>query len=158
MKYKANAPIESAAQQEQHQSARSGHCVRAPVNTQDVFFRASGTRSGANSASPIGRPSRFGKDHSTSAGIEARGWLALRAGVLRRAVSQSARPMLHRALARSLQAAHLRAAIGKSQCSSTAAPCFSQVVAQLHNSSFRIAVQPNHSLNRTHCGGPAFGL
>ena len=118
MKYKANAPIESAAQQEQHQSARSGHCVRAPVNTQDVFFRTSSTRGGANSASPIGRRSRFGKDHSTSAGIEAGGWLALRAAVLRRAVSQSARPRPHRSLAQSSRAALLRPANRKGQCSS----------------------------------------
>ena len=37
-------------------------------------------------------------------------WLALRAGVLRRAVSESARPAMHRAIVRSLRAAQTRCA------------------------------------------------
>ena len=148
----------STAPQKQHQSTRFGHCNWHAVNAQEVYFHASRTQGTASSANPTGHSSRFGRGHSTSTSFEARSWLALRASVLRRAVSQSARPFrtLHLHGQRG-PLFFLRTAIRKGQCSS-AAPYFNPVVAQLHNSSFASAVQPNHSLNRTHCGGPSFGL
>ena len=83
-------------------------------------------------------------------------WLALRAGVLRRAVSQTARPVLRpQAKAKFALAAQryghappvtVQASLSRQQ----------ECRVSLKHTMFH-AVWPNHSLNRTYCGGPAFG-
>ena len=88
-------------------------------------------------------------------------WLALRAGVLRRAVSPTTRPMLHRrppsvTVGRDASQ-HLRGVHTKA--------CFRVFGSMFKDKSFRSAtllgnatlhhaktLLPNHSLNRTHCG------
>ena len=112
--------------------------------------------------------------------------LALRAGVLRRAVSHSARPMLRNATS--------SVSVGRSPCTTarTAPPkrsgnqysngsCLARIwlqaarAVQPNHKRFvnsnanglllthvwlqaARAVRPNHSLNRTHCSVPSFGL
>ena len=98
----------------------------------------------------------FSKSHVYFKVNEASCWWALRASVLRRAVSQSTRPAMHRAIVRSFRAARTRCAswqdlrswsennliVPRPKCSAPKGQ----------------AVTPNHSLNRTHCGVPSFGL
>ena len=84
--------------------------------------------------------------------------LALRASVLRRAVSLSARPVKHRAIVRSLRAAQTRCASWQG-LRTWPEKLNNSTVPHLKCSAPKgQAVTPNHSLNRTHCGGPSFGL
>ena len=81
-------------------------------------------------------------------------WLALRASVLRRAVIHSARPILRNATS--------SVSVGRSSCSATANLITKRLGGTNASSSPLIvirrqaaqAVRPNHSLNRTFCGGP----
>ena len=90
--------------------------------------------------------------------LEVRRWLALRASVLRRAVSQLARPLLHLSAAsampgRSNQAAHTTSPHEPLSLSGALA-----LPPRAIGVSWACGAQPNHSLNRTHCGVPPFGL
>ena len=80
------------------------------------------------------------------------GWLALRAGVLRRAVSSSVRPLLHRGTC-SVSVGHmpLRSspwAKASSSCAVVLPACLA-IAVQVGS---RPQMRPNRSLNRTHCG------
>ena len=80
------------------------------------------------------------------------GWLALRAGVLRRAVSSSVRPLLHRGTC-SVSVGHmpLRSspwAKASSSCAVVLPACLA-IAVQVDS---RPQMRPNRSLNRTHCG------
>ena len=85
-------------------------------------------------------------------------WLALRAGVLRRAVSSWVRPLLqHGTSSVSVGRLPLRPplpACPPRSCAFARPVCSSQTgwVSTLP------PVRPNRSLNRTHCGVPPFGL
>ena len=86
------------------------------------------------------------------------GWLALRAGVLRRAVSSWVRPLLqHGTSSDSVGRMPLRPPL-------PACPPRSRAFARPVRSSQAgwvstlPSVRPNRSLNRTHCGVPPFGL
>ena len=85
-------------------------------------------------------------------------WLALRAGVLRRAVSSWVRPLLqHRTSSVSVGRMPLRPtlpAYPPRSCAFASPVCSSQV----GRFSALAPVRPNRSLNRTHCGVPPFGL
>ena len=83
-------------------------------------------------------------------------WLALRAGVLRRAFSLSVRPILVLAVKGSAWAAF---GFGRLGCRTERKPskCTNTDYAFPNSLSIK-AVRPNHSLNRTLCGGPSFGL
>ena len=80
------------------------------------------------------------------------GWLALRAGVLRRAVSSWVRPLLHRGTC-SVSVGHmpLRSspwAKASSSCAVVLPACLA-IAVQVGS---RPQMRPNRSLNRTHCG------
>ena len=85
-------------------------------------------------------------------------WLALRAGVLRRAVSSWVRPLLqHRTSSVSVGRMPLRPALLPLAARSCA---FARPV-RLYKGGWVSTlppVRPNRSLNRTHCGVPPFGL
>ena len=94
-------------------------------------------------------------------------WLALRAGVLRRAVSRTTRPMLHRRppsvtvgreALQHLRGVHIKA--GLRMFGSVFNPKSLRSANSLGNAILHRAktLRPNHSLNRTHCGVPSFGL
>ena len=80
------------------------------------------------------------------------GWLALRAGVLRRAVSSWVRPLLHRGTCSvSVGRMPLRSspwAKASSSCALVLPACLA-IAVQVGS---RPQMRPNRSLNRTHCG------
>ena len=80
------------------------------------------------------------------------GWLALRAGVLRRAVSSWVRPLLHRGTCSvSVGRMPLRSspwAKASSSCAVVLPACLA-IAVQVGS---RPQMRPNRSLNRTHCG------
>ena len=112
----------------------------------------------ANSSEDSGRNDRTCSRTCVATCLEIRAWLALRASVLRRAVSQLARPMLHFSTASGVP--------GRSKPDARATfrsvpPSFSSTVARIRGKfgvSWACKVQPNHSLNRTFCGTPALGF
>ena len=100
----------------------------------------------------------FDKPHVYFKDNEASCWLALRARVLRRAVSQSARPAKHRAIVRSLRAAQTRCASWQDLRTWLGKLINSTVPLLKCSAPKGQAVTPNHSLNRTLHSVPAFAL
>ena len=112
----------------------------------------------ANTCAGPGRVERTCSRSCIATRLEIRAWLALRASVLRRAVSQLARPMLHFSTASGV------AGRRKPEACSTfrsAPPSLSGTVGRILGKfgvSWARQVQPNNSLNRTFCGSPGLGF
>ena len=112
----------------------------------------------ANSSADSGRNDRTCSRTCVATCLEIRAWLALRASVLRRAVSQLARPMLHLSTAAGVP--------GRSKPEARATfrsvpPSLSGTVGRIRGKvgvSWACQVQPNPSLNRTFCGRPVLGF
>ena len=112
----------------------------------------------ANSSAGPGRNERTCSRTCVATCLEIRAWLALRASVLRRAVSQLARPMLHLSTASGVP--------GRSKPEARATfrsvpPSLSGRVGRIRGKvgvSWACQVQPNPSLNRTFCGSPGLGF
>ena len=112
----------------------------------------------ANSSEGPGRNQRTCSRTCVATRLEVRAWLALRASVLRRAVSQLARPTLHFSTASGV--------LGRSKPEAranfrSAPPSLSGTVGRIRGKvgvSCARRVQPNHSLNRTFCGRPGLGF
>ena len=112
----------------------------------------------ANSSAGPGRNERTFSRTCVATCLEIRAWSALRASVLRRAVSQLARPMLHFSTASGVP--------GRSEPEARATfrsvpPSLSATVGRIRDTvgvSWAHRVQPNPSLNRTFCGRPGLGF
>ena len=112
----------------------------------------------ANPSAGPGRNQRTCSRTCVATCLEIRAKLALRASVLRRAVSQLARPMLHLSTASDVP--------GRSKPEARASfrsvpPSLSGTVGRFRGKvgvSWACQVQPNNSLNRTFCGRPGLGF
>ena len=112
----------------------------------------------ANSSAGSGRNDRTCSRTCVATCLEIRAWLALRASVLRRAVSQLARPMLHFSTASGVPGRSKPEARATFRC---VPPSLSATVGRIRGKvgvSWACQVQPNPSLNRTFCGRPGLGF
>ena len=111
-----------------------------------------------NSSVGPGRNERTCSRTCVATRLEIRAWLALRASVLRRAVSQLVRPMLHFSTASGVAGRRKPEACATSR---SAPPSLSCTVGRIRGKfgvSCAPQVQPNNSLNRTFCGSPGLGF